>query len=325
MTLLKSSFVPKYDPFEEYFESLPPWDDSMPDYIKTLSNYVQVKERKWFDLQFKKMLVRMVALSLGKTPFNKHCFTIKSGQNDGKTTFLRFLCPPKLNNYIAEQIDIHDKDGKLALCQNFIINLDELSQFAKQDINKTKALFTLAQYKARLPYDKKPSVHKRRASFLATTNDDQFLVDETGSIRWLVFEIEGINHDKGGINGYNQNINIDLVYSQAYSLLKKGFDYQLTKEEIRKSENNNNNKHQIRTFEQELIQTVFRPSNSEEDGSEFLTSSEIKIRLDKLTKHNTSVMKIGKAMKKLGFIRSQKRVKVGLYPVWGYHIFSITE
>ena len=107
--LLKSSFVPHYDPFHKYFESLPDWKDSDPDYIEELANYISAKDQKWFNSQFKKMLVRMTACALNKIAFNKQCFVLKGGQNDGKSSFVRFLCPPTLENYITDHIDVNNK------------------------------------------------------------------------------------------------------------------------------------------------------------------------------------------------------------------------
>ena len=93
MALLKSKFVPKFDPLKSYLENLPKWDESQPDYIEELANYVKSKDQYWFNLQFKKMIVRSLACSLNITAFNKQCFTLVGKQNDGKSSFLRFICP----------------------------------------------------------------------------------------------------------------------------------------------------------------------------------------------------------------------------------------
>lgn len=304
MALLRSSFVPKYNPFEEYVDSLPEWQEGDPDYIEDLANYVDAKDQYWFNMQFKKMLVRVLACALGKIPFNKQCFTIKGNQNDGKSTFLRFLCPPKLRNYITDHIDVHNKDGRLALCQNLFINLDELATFNRAEIKKTKALFTIDKVKERLPYDRRATNHDRRASFLGSTNEDEFLIDETGNVRWLVFEIDGIQHDNGGPNGYVSNVDIDLVYAQAYALLKTGFDFRLSREELEKSERNNKG-YQVTTTEMELIQRFFEKADKEAEGAEFLTATDILTTIETHTKSRLSKVNVGKSMTIMGFEKSQ--------------------
>jgi hypothetical protein len=318
MALLRSDFVPKNDPFQDYFESLPAWKDGDPDHIEALANFVMAKDQFWFNTQFKKMLVRVVACALGSIPFNKHCLVLKSEQNDGKSSFLRFLCPPALQNYMTDHIDIDNKDGRIALCQNLFINLDELSQFSKADVKKTKALFTIDKVKERLPYDRKPSNHRRRASFLASTNEDEFLVDETGNVRWLVFEIDGIQHDNGGPKGYNSKVDIEQVYAQAYALLKSGFPVHLSREEIDKSEINNR-RFQVANTEQELIEEIFEPASPGDDGADFLTATDVVLSLTKAYPEIKIIdHRVGKALRFLGFQRTQRFFKENGFQKKGY-------
>ena len=88
LPVIISNKVRKYDPIKEYFESLPKWDKSQPDYIQKLSEYVVIEDKKWWEIMFKKHLVRMVAQGILYIPFNKQCLTLVGKQNDGKTSFL---------------------------------------------------------------------------------------------------------------------------------------------------------------------------------------------------------------------------------------------
>lgn len=310
MALLRSSFVPQYDPFKEYFEGLPGWTKGDKDYIEELAGFIDAKDQEWFNSQFKKMLVRTVACSIHHIPFNKQCFIFKGWQNDGKTTFVRFLCPPKLKEYITETIDVNSKDGRLALCLNFIINLDELSKLPRNEVNKVKALITVQGVKERLPYDRKPTKILRRASFFGSTNDDEFLTDSTGNVRWLVMELNknGVKHGNGGESGYNQQIDIDMVYAQAYALLKSGFQFEMTKQEIEFSEKNNQG-FQVLSIEQELIQKFFIPASKDEEGAEFLTATDVLQVIELQVKNPISTNSIGKAMSNLQFEKDQKYFK----------------
>lgn len=304
IALLKSSYVPRHNPFEHYFDTLPAWREGDFDHIEHLANYVEAIDQYWFNQQLKKALVRTVACALGRIPFNKQCLTLKGEQNDGKSTFLRFLVPPALKNYTADHFDPNNKDGLFALCQNFIINLDELSQFSKADIRRVKAIFTYDQIKERLPYDRKPSSHPRRTSFVASTNDDEFLIDDTGNVRWLIFEIKGIRHDNGGTNGYSANVDINQVYAQAYALLNTGFNFHLTPEEIEKSEANN--KHfQKTTTEMELIQDCYQPTAKDDINGSWVTATDIMKKIEMETKRQLNEVNIGRAMNVLGFVKGQ--------------------
>ena len=321
IALIKSDFVPKYDPILEYCESLPKWSPSDPDYITELANYVKADDQDWFNTQFKKMMVRMLACGLRKIAFNKQCFTLVGGQNAGKSSFIRFLCPTGLNKYITDDIDFQNKDGRISLCTNLIINLDELGGMPRKEINLVKKFMTIDTVKARLPYDRTDTFLKRTATFFASTNDDEFLTDTTGNVRWLVFPIKTIQHDNGGKNGYSENIDIDNVYSQAYHLLNNGFKYLVDKSELEKSEENNR-KHFVQSLEMELIQNHFTPSNK--DGGEFMTATDIKLYLDNQgIKDSLNNSRIGKALQALDFKKVSKHFKEYNYQKKGYWVKKI--
>ncbi len=302
MILGSRKYIKNFDPFVDYFKTLPKWDPSHPDHIDALGNYIKAKDQAWFKIQFKKMLVRLVAQAMNIIPFNKQVFVLIGKQNDGKSTFLRYLCPKSLKGYFKENLEMNSKDGRIALSQNLIINLDELANFGKHDKNKQKAFITIDQVKERIPYDKTPTTLKRKASFFGSTNSDDFLRDVTGSVRWLIFEIKGINHDNGGPNGYT-HIDMDLVYSQAYYLLNSGFKFKLDDSEIKKSEKRNKQFYEV-TIEQELIEEFYSPG-ADIPECDFMGTKEIVNELV-LEYRDLKVWRIGKALKLLGFKRVQK-------------------
>jgi predicted P-loop ATPase len=89
-----------------------------------------------------------------------------------------------LRDYQVENISV-DKDSLIALCQNFGVILDELSTLSKTEINAQKTLMSKSYIKVRHPYDRRPKMESRRASIWGSTKKAEFLVDETGSVRWL--------------------------------------------------------------------------------------------------------------------------------------------
>src|ERR1051325_5604640 len=157
MTILRSDFIESYNPLQDYFAGLGVYSIDEPDYIHQLAQYIHVpaKDRKRFDKHFKKMLVRTVACAIVDHVFNKQAFILVSPkQNGGKTTFIRWLCPPALNAYYTENFNF-DKDGQIALCENFIINLDELANLHKAEVNQLKSIFSKSSVKVRRPYERK--------------------------------------------------------------------------------------------------------------------------------------------------------------------------
>lgn len=147
---LKSHLVPRFNPIEEYFHTLPKWDGL--DHIGKLISYLPLKEQVLFKYHLKKWMVRTVKCALEGNYFNKQCIVlVHPEQNSGKSTWCRFLCPPALSNYFAEDMT-NDKDARIQLTRNFLINLDELSVLAKKEINSLKAYFSKTMINERLPY-----------------------------------------------------------------------------------------------------------------------------------------------------------------------------
>lgn len=313
--------APEFDPIGEYLNALPAWDGKT-DHVSALSGFVEIEaaRREWFDRMFKKHLVRALACATGRIPFNKQCFVLVSGQNDGKTSFLRFLCPPAWKEYYTEDIDFENKDGLIALARNIVINLDELRNLSRQDINKVKSYLTKDTIKARLPFDRRETKLRRHASFFGSTNNAEFLTDETGNVRWLVFEINGIRHDNGGAEGYGANVDINQVYAQCFALLNSGFEYQLTREEIEESERNNK-VHMKKPIEYELILKFYKAST---DKADFQTASDIKRHLEIQTLQKLpNVENIGKALKMLGIERTARKIRG--QAVYGYPLKKVEE
>ncbi len=294
-------YVPEYNHIKNYFKSLPKWDESEPDHIEKLNSFVLAKKPDWFKLQFKKMIVRNVAAALGHISFNKQCFVLTGGQSAGKSTFLRFLCPPELMKYYSEEIDFISKDGVIALTQNFLINLEELDKYNKTESGHIKTFMSKDYVKVRLPYAKRPVRQKRIASFLGSTNQPQFLTDPTGNVRWLIMELEGINHDHGGDKGYGANVDINFVYAQAYHLLKSGFNYKLTSDEIKESEINNKSFLE-ETSESGILLSYFQSAKKEKATHGFNVGQMMKF-LKTQTSMNLNQNRIKSALIAEGFTR----------------------
>ncbi len=317
-SLLQSDFVIPYNPFQEYFNNLKEWKLGDEDYILKLASYIPAKDRERFELHLKKMLVRSVACSIDDKIFNKQVFILVHDlQNSGKSTFCRWLCPPVLKDYIAENINT-DKDSLIALATNFIINMDELATLNKVELNSLKSFTSKDKISVRLPYSKRAQTMPRRANFIGSTNKDEFLTDETGSVRWLCFELTDMINFK-----YKSEVDIDDVWRQAYSLYNNGFDFQLTPKEI--AENELANKaFQVNSIEFQIIQNTYY-KGSKESGGTFITAANIlkKISFDN-PEMRFNISSVGKAMKQLGFKRLQDYCKNSKYSIYGYFVIEIS-
>ena len=296
--LLNSDFVDTYDPFLNYFESLPEWDGT--DYITMLAKHISVKKQSFFESMFKKHLVRSVKCSLGKG-VNRFIFTIVGEkQSTGKTYFLRWLCPFENDYYTEASIESKSKDTKIAMAKNFFYNIDELASLKKNDIDSLKSLVSIDKISERLPYGSTAITMKRRGNFLASTNNLDFLVDIENT-RWLVFEILNIDRD------YSKTIDIHKVWAQAYALYKDAnFDDQLSKSES-EIQGNNNKDFNYSSPEEEAIRKHFKVSNKQ--MGQFYSTFDVQHHLSCIyPSQKFNSISIGRAMKICGFVEGRKKV-----------------
>lgn len=324
--MLKSDYTVKVNVFTEYFEKLK-WDGT--DYIGQLTGYVKVQEltnnsheTERFKRMFRKMFVRMVACSL-EAGFNKQVFVlVHDEQNSGKSTFWRWICPPALADHYTEFAGT-SKDDLIALTENFINNIDELSTLSKLDLNALKSVISKDRLKIRLPYGERPEMLQRRCNFVASTNRLEFLNDETGSVRWVCFLLSKINWD------YKKDIDIDKVWGQAYHLFKNtGFDYQLSTAEIAENEVANKS-FLIRSPEMELIQKYLVPSTREESEQndytnpvKFMTATDVTTFIQHKNAGSIKLYaaNVGKALAMLGFTRETKYFTDKEMSLKGYYL-----
>ena len=304
--LMRSHLITVFNPFENYFQNLEKWDGE--NHIQRLISFVKTTDTEPFQIHFEKWLTRSVLCALKRGYINKQCFVFyNTKQNSGKTSFLRFLIPPRLEKYYTEDIGV-DKDGLIALCKNFIINIDELSVMSKTDVNILKAFISKNTVNARLPYDRKSSLMYRTSSFCGSTNRSDFLTDETGSVRWIIFEVLEIDF------GYSKEININQVWAQAYhnAFERKNYNPELTAEDLIENEKRNEKFKQV-SLEQEILISHFEKSENKND---FLTATEIMLAMSNALGVRMNNVKIGKALTALNF----ERIKHSKKQVYGYLI-----
>lgn len=303
-TYLKSHFVPRFNPLIEYFENLPTWNGL--DNIKKYASYCKTDDNELFAHHLLKWAVRAVKTVFENDQINKHCIVLGNGsQNAGKSTYLAYLCPSTLINYYYENLGV-SKDDRIKLCKAFIINIEELDIMGKYDVNSTKSIISQRSVHERLPYADKSTLLYRTCSFVASTNRLEFLSDDTGSVRWIVFDVIGqIDFS------YSKDFNIDDFWAQAYHIYRyqKDFKSDLTVEEVQQNEIRNE-RFTIQTVETEFVLKFYETSN---DIIDFKTPTEIVTELQVMG-HKLNPQKIGAALKKYGF----QRIKHSKRQVYGY-------
>jgi hypothetical protein len=297
--LLYSDFCQLYNPFEDYFETLPKYD-LQNDYITQLANTITTTKQDLWQQCFKKWLVAMVGCVLNDKVINHTVIVFSGKQGLGKTTWVEKLVPIQLKEYLfSGTINPNNKDTLVQLAECMLINLDELENLNRSEIGSLKEIITKTQIRMRKAYGHNNETMPRRASFAGSVNTAQFLNDSTGSRRFLCFEVEAIQ--------YQHDVDINLVYAQALHLFNDGFRYWFDQEEI-KSITENNEQYQLRSPEEELLLTWFETCDKDK-ATTFLNASQIAAKLAEKAKMNitdSTINKLGKALKKFNFLRLKK-------------------
>ena len=315
-TALKSDMVPAVHPLRAWLDGLRPYTADQPDWIDMVAQQVRVKpsgeeakgdkargEELWRAC-FKKWFVAMVASWMKDEVVNHTVLVLVGRQGIFKTTWLDNLIPPELRAYssklpLSGQIS---KDDRLRLCENAMLNIDELDAMCGREMNIVKSLLTSTDVNERAAYGRLKERRVRLASFCASTNKREFLTDITGNRRWLPFEVESIQ------NPFHTIIPYERLYAQAKALVEEGmFSYWFDMEEMEVLEAHNEEFRALENEEQLLPILFDVPA---EGKGEFMTTAEIS---DRLVSHGgikkpMSTRQLGVIMGKMGFQKAQVRI-----------------
>ena len=313
-TALKSDLVPAVHPVRAWLEGLPEYTADQPDWIDFVAQQVRVagdeakgdeaSRQEYWRICFKKWFVAMVASWMKDEVVNHTVLVLVGRQGIFKTTWLDHLIPPELRAYssklpLSGQIS---KDDRLRLCENAMLNIDELDAICGREMNIVKSLLTSTDVNERAAYGRLKERHVRLASFCASTNNREFLTDVTGNRRWLPFDVESIQ------NPFYTLLPYKLMYAQAKYLVEQGwFSYWFDMQEIEELEKHNEEFRAMENEEQ-LIPIYFAVPATDAKNAKFLTTAEISEKLVSAgnIKRPMSLTKLGIILKNNGFISSRQ-------------------
>ena len=191
LTAMESKFIPEYNPFTDFVESLPD--------IEGRSHLDQLLSCLTYDDPEAKIFVEKWLVGLMASLQGIHIVTILvlvGKQNIGKTSFFRHLLPDKLKRYYADAKVDEGKDFMTLLACNIIVCDDEFSGKSKSQVVALKRIASHDMMTFREPYGRYNITRKRHALLCATTNDEYVLSDLTGNRRLLPINIQSIDIDE---------------------------------------------------------------------------------------------------------------------------------
>lgn len=322
-TVLQSAYSVTYNPILEYLNNLPEWDGE--DHIREVANRVHT-DADVQDLHtylFRKWIVWTVAGWLNPKVSNQLAYILVGKQNSFKTSFLRHLLPPQLRDLIGT-LNLRGfltSDDYLMLASNLFIELDEFDNLSPKELAIFKSLMTMDKVDRRAAYARHSENRGRIATFFGSTNNINYLNDDYGNRRCFSVMVESID------SPYDNPIDYEQFYAQAYYLLQSGFKYIFNNEDY-KMLAEHNKEFESASIEEESIKTYFRHPRDGEKGQFLQVADAIShiqlynsgVRLNP-TRTRDAFRKLGFKDKKIGSKSSPNYGKRGFIAV----LYSLDE
>jgi predicted P-loop ATPase len=195
----------------------------MPRYLGCVCN-------RWTITVSRKVFIGMVARALKPGCLVKTIPILEGEQDDLKSTFVRSLAPNL--SWWSDQLpaDLSDKDASQNLRGVWIMELPELVSKRRSDIDSVKAYLSRVDDRYRPSYGRRTIRVPRSIFFWGTTNDDEYLLDPTGSVRFWPIQV-CVRHPID-IEGFLKVR--DQLYAEAIVALRAGEPWWLEDSEERK-------------------------------------------------------------------------------------------
>ena len=289
---LMSNCIPEFNPLTDYLDEAVKAVTINPDgpsYIDQVAGMVHVTYTPQSPLPpegglsslwhtcFRKWFVSMVASWMDPKVVNHQILVLIGPQGIFKSTWLDALIPETLVSYRCRQsgTNFSDKDEQLRCAEFAMVNYDEFDRLSSSDLDNLKSLITTPDVSIRAPYGSTKERRVRIASYCASGNKFQFLTDQTGNRRFLPFYVEHID------SPFDHPIDHHRLYAEAVKMVKEGFVYWFTTEDIQQL-SKYVEQFADRSPEEELLDVYFdipKAPDVETRTVKFLTSSEIQAKL----------------------------------------------
>lgn len=210
-----------FDPVRDWLDLLPAWDQK-PRLGKWLTRHFQATgDPEYLNQVFSKWMSAMVRRIY--EPGSKFDWMpiFEGYQGTGKSSFGRLLVGDK---YFLDWLpNLADKDSALGLQGHWAVEMGELSQFKRNELETIKAFITRTVDKFRPPHGRKLIDSPRRCVFFGTTNKKTYLLDDTGNRRFKPVMVGKLNFEK-------LEIDRDQMFAEAKHLYKTKYNTNLSYE-----------------------------------------------------------------------------------------------
>lgn len=181
----------RFHPVRDWLETLA-WD-GVPRLSTWMTDILGAAPTPFVQVVSRKALIQMVARAYEPGCLAKSAVVLEGDQDEQKSTATRELVPNP--TWWTDQLpaDLSDKDASQALRGIWSMELPELVSKKRSDVDAVKAYLSRLFDRYRPSFGRRTIRVARSCVFWGTTNEDAYLVDATGNVRWWPVRV-GVVH-----------------------------------------------------------------------------------------------------------------------------------
>ena len=263
------AFEKQVDPFLEWLEGLPPWDNQAR--VKSLLSVC-------FDtpeappaglLEFASYAPLVAAIKRAKHPGFKYdqMIVLCGPQGCGKSTYWKEILPD--SEYFSDDLDLaaSTKERAESLSGKVIVESAELRGMSRAELNSLKAFLSRNSDHYRAAYARRADDQKRRCVIVGTTNElDCLPNDSTGNRRFVAVKVAPSSKGNAGEIKKTLDENREQIWAEALALEKENIPIYIPPE-LEKIQAEENEK--FRSAPNEVIEEAVAAVIAEYPGKEF--------------------------------------------------------
>ena len=209
----------KYNPVKEYMEqALEAWDGK--ERLNTVFNYwLGAEVNETTETIAKVFFTSAVAKVYEPLTKVDTVLDLVGGQGVGKTSFLSKIARCW---YTSNAVSFTDKDSYNVMLKALIVNDDEMTASKRMNFEETKSFISKTVLEFRKSYDRRGASYAKNFVIARTTNNIEYLKDNTGDRRFMPILVNPEEQKKHPMQMTEEDI--IQIWGEAVSLYKNGYD-----------------------------------------------------------------------------------------------------
>lgn len=171
-----------FHPVRSYLSSLH-WDDR-PRIDDLLSTYAGCDPSEYTAEVGRCFMLAAVARIMDPGCKFDQMMILEGKQGSGKSSFLRALCPDE--SWFTDRVELTGDQGRFieGVTGRWIVEIPEMSGFSRADMDRVKSLLSAQNDHHRLAYARSTTELPRQCVLTGSTNEKEYLRDQTGNRRF---------------------------------------------------------------------------------------------------------------------------------------------